>query len=97
MKNMDTLQYCIALYIRIIRLEEMLGKEISDVQRRDIIVRRNEYLNEVIRVLEIECNFVVAKPVRFLKLNIEKEMVAVKKAIVNMKAAQEGMKNAKAN
>lgn len=93
----DTLQYCLALYIRIIRLEEMLEKEISDVQRRDVIVRRNEYLNSAIRVLETELNITDVKPVRFLKLNIKNEIASLREVILKMKAAQEGNVNAKAN
>lgn len=91
----DTLKYLTEIYFRIIKLENMLDKDISDVQRRDIIVRRNELLNEAIRVLETELKITAVEPVRFLKLNIRKEIAILKVVILKIKAAQEGKANAK--
>ena len=95
MKNTDTLKYLQENFIRVIRHEECLHYELTEAQKRDHIVQRNEFLNECISVIKKELNIHFINPVRFLKLDVRKEIREIYILIKKLQAAEEKTKNAK--
>ena len=94
MKKMDTLKYLVENFVRVIRHEQILHQELTEVQRRDHVIQRNEYLNECVKVLMEELNIYEVKPVRFMKLNVKNEIREIYSLINKLQAAEEEKKNA---
>lgn len=95
MKRVDTLKYLKENFVRVVKYEQILHQELTDVQRRDIIIQRNEYLNECVKVLEEELSIYKVKPVRFLRLNVKTEIKEIYSLINQLQAAEKEIRNVK--